>query len=229
MLEGTAASSRHEAELRQVAAEQFEDAETESRFNAGVLLPDSWETASLRLLYVIAALDSAQARLSPGKIEIRGVTTDLASLDSRLDFLREGVDPSVTIQKDVLVVEAAAALATLCRQNLAHAVTGPVAFRQSSSEIRTSSFAVLDRLVDLANECRGNMLSITGHSDGTGPETWNRQLSLDRAQAVADYLAERGVPTDSLLVAGAGSSEPVADNATAHGRSLNRRIEFELR
>jgi OOP family OmpA-OmpF porin len=134
----------------------------------------------------------------------------------------------VTIRQDVLVVEAATPLAALCRRNLAHAVTKPVAFRQSSAEIRTSSFAVLDRLVDLANDCRGNILAITGHSDGTGPETWNRQLSLNRAQAVADYLAEHGVPTDSLLVAGVGSSEPIADNATAHGRGLNRRIDFEL-
>jgi OOP family OmpA-OmpF porin len=228
-LEGTAASSRHEAELRQVATEQFGDVETETRFNAGVLLPDSWETASLRLLYAIAALDSAQAQLSPGEIEIRGVTTDPAMLDSRLDFLRESIDPSVAIREEVLVVEATAPLAALCRRNLAHATTEQVAFRQSSSEIRTSSFAILDRLVDLANDCRGNVLAITGHSDGTGPETWNRQLSLNRAQVVADYLAERGVPADSLLVTGVGSSEPIADNATAHGRSLNRRIEFELR
>jgi OOP family OmpA-OmpF porin len=227
-LEGTAASSRHEAGLRKVAAEEFGNVETDARFNAGILLPDSWETASLQLLYAIAALDSAQARLSPGEIEIRGVTTDPAMLASRLDFLRESIDHPVTIRQDVLVVEAATPLAALCRRNLAHAVTKPVAFRQSSAEIRTSSFAVLDRLVDLANDCRGNILAITGHSDGTGPETWNRQLSLNRAQAVADYLAEHGVPTDSLLVAGVGSSEPIADNATAHGRGLNRRIDFEL-
>lgn len=228
-LEGTAASAGHEAALRQVAADQFADAETDALFEAGVLLPDGWENASTRLLHTLAALDSAQAELSPGEIEIRGVTTDPATLASRLDFLRESVGRSVAIREDVLVVEAATPLARLCRRNFAHAVSEPVEFRQSSVEIRTSSFAVLDRLVDLTNECRDNVLAITGHSDGTGPERWNRQLSLDRAQAVAGYLAERGIPTDRLLVAGAGSSEPIADNATAHGRGLNRRIEFELR
>ncbi len=63
----------------------------------------------------------------------------------------------------------------------------------------------------------------------SGNEARNRQLSLARAQSVADYLVRNGVPASQLIVAGVGSSDPAADNATAYGRGLNRRIEFELR
>ncbi len=54
-------------------------------------------------------------------------------------------------------------------------------------------------------------------------------MSLARAQAVAAYLTRAGIPSDRLQVEGLGSSRPVAGNETARGRSLNRRIEFELR
>jgi outer membrane protein OmpA-like peptidoglycan-associated protein len=52
---------------------------------------------------------------------------------------------------------------------------------------------------------------------------------MARAQAVADHLVKSGIDPERLLVRGLGSSVPIADNSTAQGRGLNRRIEFELR
>lgn len=228
-LKGMAVSGGHEAALRQIIAEQFGDSETETRFEAGVLLPDHWETTSMRLLHALAATEAAQAELSPAGVEIRGVTSDPAAWESQLELLRQGAEAHSSIRQDVVVIDAATPLAALCRRNLAHALSEPVAFRLSSAELKTSSYAVLDRLVGLAHDCRDSSLAITGHTDASGPEPWNRQLSLNRAQAVANYLIGKGLPNDQLLIAGAGSAEPIADNATAHGRSLNRRIEFELR
>lgn len=227
-LHGTSASVDHETRLMQISAEQFPNAATDARFEAGVLLPDHWETTSVQLLSALGAFDAAQVQLRSGKIEIRGVTSDPATLASRIDLLRTIVGPGATIREDVIVVEPVTAMATLCRRNLAYAVARPVAFRQSSAAIRSSSFAVLDRVVDAVHDCGDARIAVTGHSDSSGPEPWNRQLSLDRAQAVADYLVDRGISTERILVAGAGSSEPIADNDTPYGRSLNRRIEFEL-
>ena len=228
-LQGTAVSAEHEAGLLSVVAEQFGGTETKTSFDAGVLLPDNWETTSMRLLYALAATETAQATLSPDGIEIRGVTSDPDAFASRLEFLRQGTEAGTAIHEKLIVIDTVTPLPALCRRNLAYAASEPVAFRLSSAELKTSSFAVLDRLVDLSRDCRDSILAITGHTDASGPEAWNRQLSLHRAQAVADYLTERGVRNDRLLVAGVGSSEPIADNNTAHGRSLNRRIEFELR
>jgi outer membrane protein OmpA-like peptidoglycan-associated protein len=70
---------------------------------------------------------------------------------------------------------------------------------------------------------------ITGHTDNFGTETYNLNLSNNRAKAVADYLQKNGINRQRITYSGAGSSEPVADNNTAQGRGINRRVEFELR
>jgi len=70
---------------------------------------------------------------------------------------------------------------------------------------------------------------IVGHTDSTGGDAINNPLSLERAQTVRDFLATRGVPTARLEVAGRGSREPLADNATDAGRAKNRRVEIFLR
>ena len=65
-----------------------------------------------------------------------------------------------------------------------------------------------------------------GYQDASGNEAWNRQLSLERARAVGDWLVAHGVAADRIVFEGAGSSEPVASNETRYGRSLNRRIDI---
>jgi len=67
---------------------------------------------------------------------------------------------------------------------------------------------------------------VEGHTDATGSEAANRELSLRRAIAVRDYLIGSGVPASATDVAGLGSSEPIAENSTNHGRARNRRVEI---
>jgi len=71
-------------------------------------------------------------------------------------------------------------------------------------------------------------IEITGHTDNFGSETYNRNLSNNRAKAVANYLIGKGIEQHRITFRGAGSNEPVADNDTPDGRSLNRRVEFML-
>jgi OOP family OmpA-OmpF porin len=228
-LAGTAASSAHENGLLQIVTDQFAGTESQTSFLPGVALTAQWETATMRLLYALAATDSAKATMRDGRINIRGVTSDAGMLESRLEFLREAVGNAATIEQAFIVIGDSAPLDALCHRNLSHALTEPVLFRQSSAEIRTSSYAVLDKIVGVANDCRDPTIAITGHSDASGNETWNRRLSVARAQAVADYIIRSGIEPARLLIAGLGSAVPIADNGTAQGRSINRRIEFELR
>ena len=67
---------------------------------------------------------------------------------------------------------------------------------------------------------------VEGHTDTTGSDAVNRELSLKRAIIVRDYLIRSGIPASATDVAGLGSSAPVADNATASGRASNRRVEI---
>jgi outer membrane protein OmpA-like peptidoglycan-associated protein len=69
-------------------------------------------------------------------------------------------------------------------------------------------------------------VEISGHTDSVGSDEYNQALSLRRAQAVRNWLVQRGVRSDRLMTVGKGEKEPIADNNTADGRTENRRIEF---
>ena len=70
-------------------------------------------------------------------------------------------------------------------------------------------------------------VAIFGHTDSTGTDAINNPLSVKRAEAVANYLLTNGVPESQIKsVEGFGSTQPVADNATAEGRAENRRVEI---
>ncbi|WP_416886026.1 OmpA family protein [Marinospirillum sp.] len=71
-------------------------------------------------------------------------------------------------------------------------------------------------------------ISVDGHSDTTGTRRLNRQLSFERAEAVRAYLVARGLPERLLTVQYHGQRFPMADNRTAEGRSLNRRVHIQL-
>lgn len=72
-------------------------------------------------------------------------------------------------------------------------------------------------------------ITIAGHTDSTGAESYNQQLSMRRAIAVKNYLLDQGIDPSMLETIGYGESRPVADNATADGRAQNRRVEITLK
>lgn len=229
LIDGTSMSTAHEAALLKIAAKHFEDYETQAQFRPGVVVGEHWEITTKRLLYTLAALSSAEAKMDRRSIGIRGVTSDVDTFAARVELLREKLPEEIQLSTDVLVVRSAVSFDELCGRAFSEIVLQPVSFKQSSAEIQPRSFVTLDRITDFAHDCQDITIAITGHSDASGDESWNRQLSRARAQAVADHIVQRGINPQRLIVKGLGSSAPVADNSTAHGRELNRRIEFELR
>ena len=71
-------------------------------------------------------------------------------------------------------------------------------------------------------------IKIVGYTDSVGTESYNKKLSLRRAEAVRDYLLSLGADPGKLDVSGEGMSNPIADNKTAEGRAKNRRVEVEV-
>jgi outer membrane protein OmpA-like peptidoglycan-associated protein len=69
-------------------------------------------------------------------------------------------------------------------------------------------------------------LEIDGYTDSIGSDEYNEQLSDKRAEAVRDFLVGNGVNMNSVVARGMGKADPVADNSTAQGRQLNRRVEL---
>jgi outer membrane protein OmpA-like peptidoglycan-associated protein len=69
-------------------------------------------------------------------------------------------------------------------------------------------------------------LQIEGYTDSIGSDDYNQTLSEKRAEAVRDYLVSSSVSMNNVAARGMGKADPVADNTTAAGRKLNRRVEM---
>ncbi len=101
-------------------------------------------------------------------------------------------------------------------------------FKIDSYELSAEVKEILDKFVMmLIAQDKGVYLEIRGHTDSSGPESWNLVLGKKRAEAVMEYLHKKyNIPLHRMEVISYGSSEPVGDNATRNGRSQNRRVEI---
>ncbi len=101
-------------------------------------------------------------------------------------------------------------------------------FSFDSAEIKPGAYPSLDKTARILKEYDQTRIQIEGHTDNVGSEKYNMDLSLRRADAVAQYLVSQGVNSDRIRTVGFGETEPVADNSTAWGRAQNRRVEMHL-
>lgn len=108
------------------------------------------------------------------------------------------------------------------------AATRNLRFGTGSSNIEYSSFVTLKDLAKLMINNPGFRLRIVGHTDNVGVASANMELSKKRAEAVRNYLLNEGVSFGNMIVEYFGGSKPIADNSTAEGKRLNRRVDFEL-
>lgn len=176
---------------------------------------------------LLEVLRDADVDTGDAVIRVSGVTSD-ANWSQLLEKFRSSLADDVELQLDVFVLQGAADRRQLCARMFAALAIETPSFGEAGTDLRPASVPTLDRLAEFARDCRHARILITGHSDSTGVAALNRQLSLDRAQAVADYLIAQGAADEQLQVRGLGSDQPIADDATRAGRARNRRIEFEL-
>ena len=103
-----------------------------------------------------------------------------------------------------------------------------ILFASGRSTLVPQAREVLSRVAGILLVTPEIQLSIEGHTDSTGGDNLNQQLSEKRAVAVAEYLAESGVSADIMSTAGFGKTQPIADNNSAAGRQQNRRVEIVI-
>lgn len=101
-------------------------------------------------------------------------------------------------------------------------------FDTDKAELLPQSFVALDSLATLLYEYPAMEIEISGHTDNTGSIERNEVLSLERAQAVVEYLKEWGVEPHRLSFAGYAATKPIDTNQTEAGRQNNRRVEFRV-
>ncbi len=139
------------------------------------------------------------------------------TMDKQIKELKEqtagsGVDVTETPDGEAILV------------NLPDGVT----FAVDSTQISPGFQYTLDQIAANLTQYPNSLIDVMGHTDSTGSDDYNMDLSKRRADAVADYLAMRGVSRARIESIGYGERYPVADNGTAEGRARNRRVEIKI-
>jgi len=150
--------------------------------------------------------------------EASELSADPAAVDKMANDIFYTAEVHEVIE-EVVAVEAAAVVP----ENIEF---GAVTFDFDQDELSPMAKMNLDQNLQRLYSQPNMRIVIKGHTDSTGAEDYNQKLSERRAQAVYDYLASRGVSGERMKTLGYGESQPVADNSTTQGRSLNRRAEI---
>ncbi|MGF6132734.1 outer membrane protein OmpA-like peptidoglycan-associated protein [Pseudomonas sp. EB276 TE3739] len=105
-------------------------------------------------------------------------------------------------------------------------LSGKVLFGSDVESLNASSTEIVERIGKALLGVGIERVRVDGHTDASGKETYNQQLSLRRAKSVANVLGTVGMKQENIQLQGLGSSEPVASNDTAAGRTENRRVSI---
>jgi OOP family OmpA-OmpF porin len=101
-------------------------------------------------------------------------------------------------------------------------------FDFDKSVLKPEGRARLTKFVQDTTGIKYTVVVVTGHTDSVGTDEYNMRLGLRRAESVKAYLVSQGVAANQIQTASRGKREPVADNRTAAGRALNRRVIIEI-
>ncbi len=129
---------------------------------------------------------------------------------------------------DQRAAEALAALAAVKQEPRGMVITlsGSVLFAFDKADLLPPARARLNQVADVLMTTPERNLTIEGHTDSQGSDSYNLDLSQRRADAVRNYLVQRGYQADRIKAHGLGEGHPIADNASAEGRANNRRVEI---
>lgn len=105
---------------------------------------------------------------------------------------------------------------------------GNITFASNGRNLNSKFYNVLDSVVLVVQEFNKTTIVVAGYTDSTGSNAYNQRLSEDRANSVADFFVNKRVTRARFDVVGFGEKNPIADNKSKQGRSLNRRVEITL-
>src|SRR3546814_13891726 len=105
---------------------------------------------------------------------------------------------------------------------------GGVTFAFDKAEVQPQFYPVLDNVAGTLQQYNQTIIEVAGHTDSVGTDSYNQQLSQQRAEAVANYLNSRGVMRDRMITVGSGDPRPTASNDTDTDRAENRRAQITL-
>jgi outer membrane protein OmpA-like peptidoglycan-associated protein len=185
---------------RTIAWQDPEPADAQARAEAALAL-DSGRGKTTRLaMHITTLVDRRTGLVGPGRSAISGKTR---SLEDRLTALNAEITETEVVIR----------------------LPGSVLFDFDSDTIRPDAERTLAELAAVLEAQSGRPVRIEGHTDSIASDAYNLDLSRRRAEAVKRWLVAHGAKAAGLTSLGLGESRPVADNGTAAGRQLNRRVE----
>jgi outer membrane protein OmpA-like peptidoglycan-associated protein len=107
-------------------------------------------------------------------------------------------------------------------------LNGGVNFEVGKAELLTAAYPELEKVLIVMRDHPETKWKIEGHTDNTGSQKLNRDLSINRAKSVYNYFVSNGISSSRLFYNGYGSDYPIADNLTESGKALNRRVAIVL-
>jgi outer membrane protein OmpA-like peptidoglycan-associated protein len=175
-----------------------------------------------------ADFDKKQAEIvKQGKQDLRDseqrtadAQADLAALVAVNESEKRAADAEAELAKLAAVREE--------ERGLVVTLSGSVLFRSAESNLLPSAQVKLDQVANALLAVRERSILVEGHTDSQGSESYNQGLSQRRADAVRDYIVQRGYPADHIQARGKGEGSPIADNASPEGRANNRRVEIVI-
>lgn len=111
---------------------------------------------------------------------------------------------------------------------LAINLKGDVTFDTDSAIVKSGLYSEIDRIANILIKYPDTVIQVEGHTDSTGTESYNMELSTRRAEAVKNLLVQRGVNPARIRTIAFGESAPIASNEDEYGRAQNRRVEIKV-
>ncbi|HXH12942.1 MAG TPA: OmpA family protein [Alphaproteobacteria bacterium] len=175
------------------------------------------------------------AYLTERKVAIARATAEQNQAEAEIKRLAQERD-RVLIETRAREAQTATARATQLEQQLRELqaketergielTLGDVLFEVNRADLKPGAIRNLDQLAEFLRQNPTRNILIEGHTDSTGSDSYNLDLSRRRAEAVRDFLIDRGVGPARITARGYGEAYPIAPNDTAAGRQQNRRVE----
>ena len=188
-----------------------------------VSLPPNWSGYVQKLIGPdLKLISKGQLKIDGNNVSVRGEVANEAQRQQVASDFASSLNPTYTVNNGLRV---SAAEQNLLDATLARRI---IEFESGKAALTPSGKAILDEMAAALQKLRDKKVEVIGHTDNVGLRESNLALSQARAEAVRQYLAEKGINPDMVSVSGQGPDRPVADNASADGRAHNRRIEFRI-
>lgn len=215
-----------ETAQRQRAEEEREAAERAAKEAENARL--AAEQAAQQSQQQLAAAQQQQQALQQQQQQLQQEAAEARQQAQAANQAREQVERQAAEQRQRLVQQLNTVLQTKDTARGVVAQMSDVLFAINKATLKPEAKIRLAKVAGIVMAYPDLKLEIDGYTDSTGSAQRNELLSQERAATVRDFLISQGVPLDNVTARGLGEENPIASNATAAGRRLNRRVELVL-